>query len=98
MDELFFLLHFLEPKRFPSLEAFTEEFSMLDKEEHVHKLHGLLKPHMLRRTKEDVNLNIPEKRELIVRVELSSLQKELYRWVGAKCSILPVLDQSVHAC
>jgi chromodomain-helicase-DNA-binding protein 4 len=39
----------------------------------------MLKPHMLRRTKEDVNLNIPEKRELIVRVELSSLQKELYR-------------------
>jgi SNF2 family DNA or RNA helicase len=41
LDELFFLLHFLEPERFDSLDAFTEEFKSLDKEEHVHKVSEL---------------------------------------------------------
>ena len=39
------------------------------------KLHELLAPHLLRRLKQDVLKNIPSKRELIVRVELSPMQK-----------------------
>ena len=36
---------------------------------------------MLRRMKKDVNLSIPEKHELIVRVELTDVQKNYYRLV-----------------
>ena len=46
------------------------------------KLHELLAPHLLRRLKQDVLKNIPSKRELIVRVELSPMQK----WVRFSCT------------
>lgn len=51
----------------------------------VAQLQKLLKPHMLRRMKKDVpDLNIPDKRELVVPVELSSEQKEIYRAILTK--------------
>ena len=77
--ELFFLLHFLEPDRFGSLEEFADTFSNLDTQAQVEKLHKLLTPHMLRRTKRDVDLRLPQKKELIVRVELTKRQRDLYR-------------------
>ena len=58
-----------------SLEEFQDEFQDISKEEQVKKLHELLAPHLLRRLKQDVLKNIPSKRELIVRVELSPMQK-----------------------
>ena len=45
----------------------------------VARLHDQLKPHLLRRMKKDVLKQLPSKREQIVRVELSPLQKEWYR-------------------
>jgi len=69
---------------FSSLEKFESEFPSLEKEEQVKKLHALLAPHMLRRVKEDVKLKIPPKSEFIVRVELSRVQKELYRAILTK--------------
>ena len=45
----------------------------------VSKLHQMLGPHLLRRMKKDVLKQLPPKREQIVRVELSPLQKEWYR-------------------
>lgn len=49
------------------------------------QLQELLKPHMLRRMKKDVpDLDIPDKRELVVPVELSSEQKEVYRAILTK--------------
>ena len=45
------------------------------------RLHDQLKPHLLRRMKKDVLKQLPSKREQIVRVELSPLQKEWYRSV-----------------
>ena len=47
----------------------------------VSKLHMKLKPHLLRRMKRDVLGGLPPKREQIVRVELSPLQKDIYRQV-----------------
>lgn len=59
MTELWALLHFIMPKFFDSLEHFTEWFSkdieasgkgagrMLD-EQHIKRLHKVLKPFMLR--------------------------------------------------
>uniref|UniRef100_A0A3Q4BD34 Uncharacterized protein n=1 Tax=Mola mola TaxID=94237 RepID=A0A3Q4BD34_MOLML len=74
LEELFHLLNFLTPNRF-NLEGFLEEFADISKEDQIKKLHDLLGPHMLRRLKADVFKNMPAKTELIVRVELSPLQK-----------------------
>lgn len=52
-----------------------EEFADISKEDQIKKLHDLLGPHMLRRLKADVFKDMPSKTELIVRVELSSMQK-----------------------
>lgn len=58
-----------------NLEGFLEEFADISKEDQIKKLHDLLGPHMLRRLKADVFKNMPAKTELIVRVELSQMQK-----------------------
>ncbi|WKX97540.1 hypothetical protein Q1695_013309 [Nippostrongylus brasiliensis] len=79
LEELFHLLNFLAPDRFFDLESFTLEFAEISKEDQIQKLHSLLGPHMLRRLKADVLTGMPSKSELIVRVELSSLQKKYYK-------------------
>uniref|UniRef100_A0A2R9AWU7 Chromodomain helicase DNA binding protein 5 n=1 Tax=Pan paniscus TaxID=9597 RepID=A0A2R9AWU7_PANPA len=76
LEELFHLLNFLTPERFNNLEGFLEEFADISKEDQIKKLHDLLGPHMLRRLKADVFKNMPAKTELIVRVELSQMQKQ----------------------
>lgn len=45
------------------------------------RLHTLLKPHLLRRLKKDVLKQMPPKKEQLVRVELSNVQKEYYKSV-----------------
>lgn len=60
---------------YSNLEGFLEEFADISKEDQIKKLHDLLGPHMLRRLKADVFKNMPAKTELIVRVELSPMQK-----------------------
>ncbi|KAL8154275.1 hypothetical protein V2J09_012035 [Rumex salicifolius] len=79
LDELFMLMHFLDAGKFGSLEEFQEEFRDINHEEQISKLHKMLAPHLLRRVKKDVMKDLPPKKELILRVELSSKQKEYYR-------------------
>ena len=55
--------------------TFLTEFEDVAKEDQIKKLHDILGPHMLRRLKGDVLKGIPSKSELIVRVELSPVQK-----------------------
>ncbi|KAM8917642.1 chromodomain-helicase-DNA-binding protein 5 isoform 2-T2 [Spinachia spinachia] len=81
LEELFHLLNFLTPERFNNLEGFLEEFADISKEDQIKKLHDLLGPHMLRRLKVDVFKNMPSKTELIVRVELSPMQKKYYKFI-----------------
>uniref|UniRef100_A0A670KE01 Chromodomain helicase DNA binding protein 3 n=1 Tax=Podarcis muralis TaxID=64176 RepID=A0A670KE01_PODMU len=81
LEELFHLLNFLTPERFNNLEGFLEEFADISKEDQIKKLHDLLGPHMLRRLKADVFKNMPAKTELIVRVELSPMQKKYYKYI-----------------
>ena len=57
------------------MSAFLDEFAEISKDEQVSKLHEMLAPHMLRRLKADVLKDLPSKTELILRVELSSMQK-----------------------
>jgi len=63
----------------------------------VAQLQSLLKPHMLRRMKKDVpDLDIPDKRELVVPIELSREQKEVYRAILTKN--MDVLRKVCTAC
>ncbi|KAM7384817.1 hypothetical protein PAMA_011936 [Pampus argenteus] len=84
LEELFHLLNFLTPERFSNLEGFLEEFADIAKEDQIKKLHDMLGPHMLRRLKADVFKHMPSKTELIVRVELSPLQKKYYKFILTK--------------
>ncbi|KAG1665916.1 hypothetical protein FOA52_004505 [Chlamydomonas sp. UWO 241] len=86
LTELYMLLHFLEPEKFKQ-EDFEE--SEIGHEEQVATLHQQLSPHILRRLKKDVLKGLPPKLEQIVRVELSGMQRELYRSLLARH--LPVL-------
>ncbi|OMO90720.1 SNF2-related protein [Corchorus olitorius] len=79
LDELFMLMHFLDAGKFGSLEEFQEEFKDISQEEQISRLHKMLAPHLLRRVKKDVMTELPPKKELILRVELSSKQKEYYK-------------------
>eukprot|EP00980_Cylindrotheca_fusiformis_P020062 scaffold7139_cov115-Cylindrotheca_fusiformis.AAC.12 len=68
-------------------DANTEEANLLSNEERmfiIHRLHELLRPFMLRRVKSEVLDQLPEKVEKILRCELSSWQKELYKQISKK--------------
>lgn len=80
------LMHFLDASKFSGGVA-TE--SDLGHEAQVTQLHEMLTPHVLRRVKKDVLKQLPPKKELILRVELTPLQKEYYRRVLTKS--FPVL-------
>ncbi|XP_010778613.1 chromodomain-helicase-DNA-binding protein 9-like [Notothenia coriiceps] len=84
VEELFSLLHFLEPARFPSEVPFMQEFGDLKTEEQVQKLQAILKPMMLRRLKEDVEKKLAPKEETIIEVELTNIQKKYYRAILEK--------------
>nr|XP_046176915.1 LOW QUALITY PROTEIN: chromodomain-helicase-DNA-binding protein 8-like [Oncorhynchus gorbuscha] len=79
VEELFSLLHFLEPAQFSSESEFLRDFGDLKTEEQVQKLQAILKPMMLRRLKEDVEKNLAPKQETIIEVELTDVQKKYYR-------------------
>lgn len=50
----------------------------------VDKLHAGLRPHILRRVIKDVEKSLPPKRERILRVEMSPMQRQYYKWVLGK--------------
>lgn len=61
IGEMFNLLAFLEPKKFAHTGDLETEFESLGESQKVEKLHGLLRPHILRRLKQDVIHTIPSK-------------------------------------
>jgi hypothetical protein len=80
--ELWALLNFLDTKRFPRFEDFTQEIGgEVENADELDKLHKILGPYMLRRMKEDVEKTLKAKQECIIEVELTSEQKRLYRAV-----------------
>ena len=44
-------------------------------------LHGELRPHLLRRVIKDVEKSLPPKNERILRVDMTPLQKQFYKWI-----------------
>ena len=78
-QELWVLLNFIEPFKFPDLDDFQRNFGNMANKEQVENLQQLISPYMLRRIKEDVATDIPSKEETVIDVELTSIQKQYYR-------------------
>ncbi|CAI5467351.1 unnamed protein product [Closterium sp. Yama58-4] len=84
VEELWALLHFLDDKKFADKEEFSAKYKHLlenQSEKEITSLHQELRPHMLRRVIKDVEKSLPPKIERILRVEMSPLQKQYYKWI-----------------
>uniref|UniRef100_A0A672UD03 Uncharacterized protein n=1 Tax=Strigops habroptila TaxID=2489341 RepID=A0A672UD03_STRHB len=80
LRELWSLLHFIMPEKFSSWEDFEEEHGK-GREFGYASLHKELEPFLLRRVKKDVEKSLPAKVEQILRMEMSALQKQYYKWI-----------------
>ena len=92
LSELWSLLNFLLPDLFSDLDSFKEWFNFTSVIENsgdaedsklrtglVDKLHEILRPFLLRRLKQDVEINIPQKAEVVLYCSLTPTQRALYQ-------------------
>ncbi|ODV98494.1 hypothetical protein PACTADRAFT_48244 [Pachysolen tannophilus NRRL Y-2460] len=94
LPELWALLNFVLPKIFNSVKSFDEWFNTpfantggqekigLSEEETllvIRRLHKVLRPFLLRRLKKDVEKDLPNKVEKVVKCKMSALQSKLYQ-------------------
>ncbi|KNZ78207.1 Chromatin structure-remodeling complex subunit snf21, partial [Termitomyces sp. J132] len=94
LPELWALLNFALPKVFNSVQSFDEWFNTpfansgtgdkieLNEEEAlliIRRLHKVLRPFLLRRLKKDVESELPDKVEKVIKVRMSALQSQLYK-------------------
>ena len=102
MTELWALLSFLDPARFPSLEAFLAEYGSAKSAEEIERLREAMRPYVLRRRKHEVEKSLKPLSETIVWVELTRYQKMCYRAIlegkrellvaGASKASMPALN------
>jgi len=89
MKELWSLLNFLMPELFSSADDFEEWFDLQGNKEQdsnnsggqmesIRKLHKILRPFLLRRTKKDIDLKLPPKVELNIQIGLTEKQTQIY--------------------
>lgn len=86
LHELWALLNFLLPEVFSSAEKFDEWFQISStgeggkegEAEVVQQLHKVLRPFLLRRLKSDVEKSLPPKKETILKIGMSDMQKKYY--------------------
>jgi SWI/SNF-related matrix-associated actin-dependent regulator of chromatin subfamily A member 5 len=81
LHELWALLNFLLPDVFESSDDFDEWFNTnncFGDNSLVQRLHGVLKPFLLRRLKADVEKSLLPKKEVNLYIGLSKMQRELY--------------------
>lgn len=100
LKELWSLLNFLLPNVFDSVDSFENWFNspfdsknkrVMNEEEVllvVTRLHQVLRPFLLRRVKDDVLDQLPEKVEHILYCDISSMQKKMYTQLANNCRIL----------
>nr|AML25530.1 ATP-dependent chromatin remodeler brahma [Euschistus heros] len=101
LPELWALLNFLLPSIFKSCSTFEQWFNApfattgekveLNEEETIliiRRLHKVLRPFLLRRLKKEVESQLPEKIEYIVKCDMSGLQRVLYRHMQSKGVLL----------
>ncbi|KAJ5745304.1 hypothetical protein N7520_010486 [Penicillium odoratum] len=94
LPELWALLNFVLPNIFKSVKSFDEWFNTpfantggqdrmdLSEEEQllvIRRLHKVLRPFLLRRLKKDVEKDLPDKQERVVKCRFSALQAKLYK-------------------
>lgn len=84
IKELLALVRFLMPNMDLSAYYFDLDVEDKDQEEKIKALHQSLKSLMLRRLKKAVEKSLPNKSELILRVEMSELQRTFYKHILAK--------------
>ena len=80
--DIFAQMHFLNPGMLGTMEFFRQEFAIpidkfgeQDRKEHLKKI---LYPFILRRTKEQVAKDLPEKQEMILWCEMEDEQRKIY--------------------
>ncbi|GAA6046906.1 hypothetical protein JCM3770_003422 [Rhodotorula araucariae] len=96
LPELWALLNFVLPKIFGSVKSFDEWFNApfantggqdkieLNEEESllvIRRLHKVLRPFLLRRLKKDVEQDLPDKVERVIKCKMSALQRELTKQI-----------------
>ena len=79
MTELWTLMNFIDSDEFDSCSNFMEMYGNMKSKESVDGLHGVIRPYILRRLKEDVEKSVPPKEETLIEVELTMIQKQYYR-------------------
>lgn len=101
LPELWALLNFLLPSIFKSCNTFEQWFNApfattgekveLNEEETIliiRRLHKVLRPFLLRRLKKEVESQLPDKVEYVVKCDMSALQRYLYRHMQSKGVLL----------
>lgn len=83
LKELWALLHFIMPHKFATWDDF-ERVHGNAMEKGYTKLHKELEPYILRRVKKDVEKSLPAKVEQILRVDMTTIQKQYYKWILTK--------------
>ncbi|BFF94261.1 chromodomain-helicase-DNA-binding protein 1 [Drosophila madeirensis] len=83
LKELWALLHFIMPEKFDTWDNFELQHGNAEDKGYT-RLHQQLEPYILRRVKKDVEKSLPAKVEQILRVEMTSLQKQYYKWILTK--------------
>ncbi|SBS81492.1 SNF2 helicase, putative [Plasmodium ovale] len=92
LEELWTLLHFLNPQQYTYYEAFQKKYNEIEntnligeaKQKQLMQLQHELHEVILRRVKKDVEKSLPNKVERILRVELSPIQIEFYKNILTK--------------
>lgn len=109
LPELWALLNFVLPNIFKSVKSFDEWFNTpfantggqdkmeLSEEESllvIRRLHKVLRPFLLRRLKKDVESELPDKKEEVIKCKLSALQSVLYKQLVERGSLfIPNADK-----
>lgn len=101
LPELWALLNFLLPTIFKSVSTFEQWFNApfsttgekveLNNEETlliIRRLHKVLRPFLLRRLKKEVESQLPDKVEYIIKCDMSALQKKIYHHMKSRGVIL----------
>lgn len=101
LPELWALLNFLLPSIFKCCNTFEQWFNApfattgekveLNEEETVliiRRLHKVLRPFLLRRLKKEVESQLPDKQEYLIKCDMSALQRIVYRHMQTKGVLL----------
>ena len=103
LGELWAMLNFVLPNIFKSAKTFDEWFNTpfantggqdkieLTEEEQIlviRRLHKVLRPFLLRRLKKDVEKDLPDKTEKVIKCKFSALQSRLYKQMVTHQKIL----------